>query len=135
MIAALVRAAGGVPFSAGIARDDRRALMYSLDTNLGHADLFLVTGGASAGTRDLIPSVVGNLGEMSFGEAYGRLVRANERFHADKLAHLSGGAFEDTDFFPCWYCSNYFKKVDWLKTFKGHPWLESIWEARGARGT
>jgi molybdopterin molybdotransferase len=64
MLAAMVRAAGGVPFSAGIARDDRRALMYSLDTNLGHADLFLVTGGASAGTRDLIPSVIGNLGEV-----------------------------------------------------------------------
>lgn len=64
MLAAMVRAAGGVPFSAGIARDDRRALMYALDTNLGHADLFLVTGGASAGTRDLIPDVIGNLGEV-----------------------------------------------------------------------
>jgi MoaA/NifB/PqqE/SkfB family radical SAM enzyme len=78
--------------------------------------------------------VVGQLGGMSFGEAFGRLVQANERFHADKLAHLSGGTFKDADFFPCWYCSNYFKKVDWLKTFEGHPWLESIWEARGARG-
>lgn len=64
MLAAMVRAAGGVPFSAGIARDDRRALMYAFDTNVGHADLFLVTGGASAGTRDLIPDVIANLGEV-----------------------------------------------------------------------
>lgn len=65
MLAAMVRAAGGVPFSAGIVRDDRKALMYAFDTNLGHADLFLCTGGASAGTRDLLPDVIGSLGEVA----------------------------------------------------------------------
>lgn len=65
MLAAMVRAAGGVPFSAGIIPDDRKALMYAFDTNLGHADLLLCTGGASAGTRDLIPDVVGALGEVA----------------------------------------------------------------------
>ena len=64
MLAALVRQAGGVPFSAGIVPDDRKALMYALDTNLGHADLVLCTGGASAGTRDLLPEVIGALGEV-----------------------------------------------------------------------
>ncbi len=65
MLAAMVRAAGAVPFSAGIVRDDRKALMYAFDTNLGHADLFICTGGASAGTRDLIPDVIGALGEVA----------------------------------------------------------------------
>jgi molybdopterin molybdotransferase len=65
MLAAMVRAAGGVPFSAGIVRDDRKALMYAFDTNLGHADLFICTGGASAGTRDLLPDVIGALGEVA----------------------------------------------------------------------
>jgi molybdopterin molybdotransferase len=65
MLAAMVRAAGGVPFSAGIIRDDRKALMYAFDTNLGHADLFICTGGASAGTRDLLPDVIGALGEVA----------------------------------------------------------------------
>jgi molybdopterin molybdotransferase len=64
MLAAMVRAAGAVPFSAGIVRDDRKALMYAFDTNLGHADLFICTGGASAGTRDLLPDVIGALGEV-----------------------------------------------------------------------
>lgn len=63
MLAALVRAAGGVPFSTGIVRDDRKALMHSFDTNTGHADLFVCTGGASAGTRDLMPDVIAALGE------------------------------------------------------------------------
>ena len=64
MLAAMVRAAGAVPFSAGIVRDDRKSLMYALDTSLGHADLIICTGGASAGTRDLLPDVIGALGEV-----------------------------------------------------------------------
>ncbi len=65
MLAAMVRAAGAVPFSAGIVRDDRKALRYVLDTSLGHADLIVCTGGASAGTRDLLPEVIGQLGEVA----------------------------------------------------------------------
>lgn len=64
MLAAMVRQAGGVPFQGGIVRDDRKALMYALDSNLGHADLVVCTGGASAGTRDLLPDVIGSLGEV-----------------------------------------------------------------------
>jgi molybdopterin molybdotransferase len=64
MIAAMVKQAGGLPFTAGIVPDDRKALMYAFDTNLGHADLFVCTGGASAGTRDLLPDVIGALGEV-----------------------------------------------------------------------
>jgi molybdopterin molybdotransferase len=64
MMAAMIKQAGGLPFSAGIVPDDRKALMYAFDTNLGHADLFVCTGGASAGTRDLLPDVIGALGEV-----------------------------------------------------------------------
>ena len=65
MLSAMVRATGAIPFSAGIVRDDRKALMYAFDTNRGHADLFVCTGGASAGTRDLLPDVIGALGEAT----------------------------------------------------------------------
>ncbi len=65
MLAAMVRAAGAVPFSTGVVRDDRKALMYAFDTNLGHCDLFVCTGGASAGTRDLLPDVIGAMGEVT----------------------------------------------------------------------
>jgi molybdopterin molybdotransferase len=64
MLAAMIRAAGGVPFSAGIVTDDLDALRRAVDANLGHADLMLSTGGASAGTRDLLPDVIGELGEV-----------------------------------------------------------------------
>ncbi|MFP4634251.1 MAG: gephyrin-like molybdotransferase Glp [Nitriliruptoraceae bacterium] len=64
MLSAMIRATGAVPFTVGIVPDDRKALMYALDTNLGHADLFVCTGGASAGTRDLIPDVIASLGTV-----------------------------------------------------------------------
>jgi molybdopterin molybdotransferase len=65
MLAAMVRVAGGIPFSAGIVPDDRKALMHAFDTNRGHCDLFVCTGGASAGTRDLLPDVIGAMGEVT----------------------------------------------------------------------
>ncbi len=64
MLAAMVRATGGVPFVTGVVRDDVAALTEAFESNLGHADLFVCTGGASAGTRDLLPEVIGALGEV-----------------------------------------------------------------------
>ncbi|MEX0869128.1 MAG: gephyrin-like molybdotransferase Glp, partial [Nitriliruptoraceae bacterium] len=63
MLASMVRAAGGVPFFAGIVGDDQKDLLYAFDSNSGHADLFICTGGASAGVRDMLPEVIAALGE------------------------------------------------------------------------
>ncbi len=63
MLAAMVRATGGVPFVTGAVPDDHDALVEAFESNLGHADLFVCTGGASAGTRDLLADVVAELGE------------------------------------------------------------------------
>lgn len=65
MLTTLVRASGGLPYSAGIVPDDRKALINAFDTNSGHADLFVCTGGASVGTRDLLPEVIDLLGEVT----------------------------------------------------------------------
>lgn len=64
MLAAQVRDAGALPFSAGIVRDDRKALMHAVDSNLGHADLMVATGGASAGAYDLVRDAIGALGDV-----------------------------------------------------------------------
>lgn len=71
--------------------------------------------------------VIGNLYEMSFSEAYERLVKENRRFHKEKLEHHAGGDFKDLDYFPCWYCENYFRKVDWLRKFPKNPWSSRVW--------
>ena len=64
MLAAMVKATGGLPFVTGAIPDDRAALIEAFESNLGHADLFICTGGASAGTRDLLADVIGDLGEV-----------------------------------------------------------------------
>lgn len=63
MLAAMVRAAGGLPFTTGIVGDSVAALTEAFEMNRGHADLFVVSGGASAGTRDLLPDVLASIGE------------------------------------------------------------------------
>jgi molybdopterin molybdotransferase len=64
MLAAMVKATGGLPFLTGAIPDDRGALVEAFESNLGHADLFVCTGGASAGTRDLLADVIAELGEV-----------------------------------------------------------------------
>jgi hypothetical protein len=71
--------------------------------------------------------IIGNLGEMTFSEAYERLVEENRKFHREKLEHHAGNNFKDSDYFPCWYCENYFKKVDWLRKFPKNPWSSRAW--------
>ncbi len=73
--------------------------------------------------------VMGDLREVSFSEAYGRLEEENRQFQQNKLRHMAGGEFKDTDFFPCWYCSLYYRKVDWLRRFKDHSWTPVMWES------
>ncbi len=63
MLAAMVRATGGLPFITGAVPDDPAALAEAFESNLGHADLFVCTGGVSAGTRDLLDDVLSGLGE------------------------------------------------------------------------
>lgn len=81
--------------------------------------------GEGAGQGD----VIGYLGDISFTEAYQRLVQENEQFHELKIQHRNSGGFRDSDFFPCWYCTLHYKKVDWLKKFKDHSWLDLMWDA------
>jgi molybdopterin molybdotransferase len=61
-LSALVLAAGGEPRYEGVAQDDRDALEAMLLRARGAADLLITTGGASTGERDLVKSVLAELG-------------------------------------------------------------------------
>jgi molybdopterin molybdotransferase len=61
-LSALVLAAGGEPRYEGVARDSRAALTAVLERARLGADVLITTGGASAGERDLVKSVFGELG-------------------------------------------------------------------------
>jgi len=61
-LSALVLAAGGEPRYEGVAPDDRAALGAKLRRAQRDADMLITTGGASAGERDLVKSVLTELG-------------------------------------------------------------------------
>jgi molybdopterin molybdotransferase len=61
-LSALVRASGGEPRYEGVAPDDRVALHAMLLRAQRGADVLITTGGASAGERDLVKSVLTELG-------------------------------------------------------------------------
>ena len=71
--------------------------------------------------------IVGNLRDISFTAAFHMLKMRNEQFRQQKFEHFWRGACE-TDKLPCWYCSNYFKKLEWLKDAPAPAWHEHIWE-------
>ncbi|MBO1080358.1 gephyrin-like molybdotransferase Glp [Roseomonas haemaphysalidis] len=60
-LAALVRAAGGVPIVLPIARDDAEAIAAAAQSARG-CDLLVTTGGASVGEHDLVQSALGPAG-------------------------------------------------------------------------
>jgi len=61
-LSALVTAMGGVPRYEGVARDNRASLEAILLRARRGADLLITTGGASTGERDLVKSVLTELG-------------------------------------------------------------------------
>jgi molybdopterin molybdotransferase len=61
-LSALVQAAGGEPRYEGVAPDNRSALAAMLERARSVADLVITTGGASAGARDFVKSVLAESG-------------------------------------------------------------------------
>ncbi len=62
LLMAAARRAGGVAIDLGIARDEPAMLEERISTGLKQADIFVLSGGVSAGVLDLVPGVLANLG-------------------------------------------------------------------------
>jgi molybdopterin molybdotransferase len=62
-VSRLVERWGGTASYRDVVTDDREALRAALDADREH-DLVVTTGGSSVGERDLVPEVVGELGEV-----------------------------------------------------------------------
>ena len=62
-VSQLVDRWGGQPSYRDVVTDDRSALREAIERDLDH-DLVVTTGGSSVGERDLVPEVVGDLGEV-----------------------------------------------------------------------
>ena len=64
---AAVRQAGGIPVDLGLVPDDETALRAALARGLEEGDMILSTGGVSMGSRDLLKSLLAEMGTVHFG--------------------------------------------------------------------
>lgn len=62
----IVEENGGVPVKMGIIGDNREDINNKIAGALKNTDFIVISGGSSAGVRDLIPDVVGELGNILF---------------------------------------------------------------------
>jgi MoaA/NifB/PqqE/SkfB family radical SAM enzyme len=79
--------------------------------------------------------IMGSLAAESFADCYSRHAEDNRRIMEHKRRRLQGGEFKDSDFFPCWYCSLYYRKVDWLRKFDRHAWTPVMWQSGSLSST
>ncbi len=90
MLAAQIETAGGIPVRLGIARDDRDQLRQKIQQGL-QCDILVLSGGVSAGTLDLVPSTLAEMGvteifhkvDMKPGKPiwFGKRDRSNQSSH------------------------------------------------------
>ena len=66
LLCALISRAGGEPLFYGAVPDDRKAICAALQACLQKADAVLISGGSSAGTRDMTVGILDELGEVFF---------------------------------------------------------------------
>jgi len=121
-LGAMVEAAGGVPLLLGIVPDDMQALSSTCADALERADMVLVSGGSSVGTRDLTidviaalpdsevwihgiaikpgkPTILARVGAKPFWGLPGHVASAMVVFHVlvrHFLEHISGLAASDS---------------------------------------
>lgn len=68
LLAAAVRAHGGIAYRVVASSDDPRSFSDALSDQLGRADLVVTSGGVSKGTHDVVKEVLQGLGTVDFLE-------------------------------------------------------------------
>lgn len=66
--------------------------------------------------------VLGYLGNESLWDCHRNLIREVAKFQQVKLQRVEQQDLTDHEFFPCYYCAQYFHKLDWLKNFPHSAW-------------
>jgi len=79
-----------------------------------------LSGYVGAEERDA--DVLADLTQVSLAEGHKRFVQRWARFQMDKIDRVASGQFGELDYYPCWYCSKYFKKVGWMAACEDSEW-------------
>lgn len=77
--------------------------------------------------------LIGNLEEMSLYEAHQHMIDKVAKYKKDKVQCLAEGKLSKLDYYHCWYCLKYFRKVDWMAEFPDNPWSEDLLETQSGK--
>ncbi len=78
-------------------------------------------------------NLIGNLEEISLFEAHKCKIDAVAKYTKDKIQRLAEGKLSKLDYNPCWYCSKYFRKVDWMAEVPENPWSKDLIETQSRK--
>jgi MoaA/NifB/PqqE/SkfB family radical SAM enzyme len=88
----------------------------------GQVSMCCHLSGYGNGERD--GDVIADLNDVEFSDAHALFAQDNKKFCQAKRDYFSGDAIMDSDYFPCWFCLKYFRKLDWLKNYPESTWYE-----------
>ncbi len=67
---------------------------------------------------------VADLNTVNLYDAHKMWADMIHKFNIDKIEFIKSGGATDLDYFPCFYCSKYFNKIDWIQKYKDDPWAK-----------
>lgn len=68
--------------------------------------------------------IIADLNTVSLFDAHKMWADAINKFNKDKIDLIQNGGITELDYFSCFYCSKYFKKIDWIESYKDDPWAK-----------
>ena len=74
--------------------------------------------------------ITADLNTASLYEAHKLWADAIHKFNVDKIGLIEKGGLSELDHFPCFYCSKYFNKLEWMEKYRYDPWAADYTKAR-----
>ncbi len=68
--------------------------------------------------------VIADLHTVSLYDAHKMWADAIHRFNLHKIELIKNNQISELDYFPCFYCSKYFGKIDWMEAYKDNQWAK-----------
>jgi MoaA/NifB/PqqE/SkfB family radical SAM enzyme len=100
----------------------RALTMYSPNIDYKGRLSFCCQISGYTGTHEEELDVIADLHTVSLFDAHKMWADAIHKFNLDKIELIKNNGLTELDHFPCFYCSKYFGKIDWMEAYKDNPW-------------
>lgn len=72
--------------------------------------------------------MIADLKKTGLVEAYQLVKNAVTSYRQTKTKDHQKGKLRRADYYPCWHCLKYFRKVDWMAEYPDNPWSSDMLE-------